>query len=530
MFDVYLMNFQKNVNSTAQPNITGLTPTSVKLKSPCSVLQPVIELSWQPSSQATLAQVNYVYIPDFSRYYFVVKTVFNGTLADIYLKVDALASWKTAITGTSQYVLRSASNWNGAIKDTQYPLKAVLPDHSGVYGTQNPNPFQPSGNNTLGSFVVGVIQKGCPFGTVSYYVMSQLVFLDFMLKLFNLPTHWGNDGSDLADGLKKAITDPMQYVVSAYWYPYSVNDFVSWGLVTATTSVTVGYDTFSLGASAYSFNTAVNLEHTDVESFTIPEHPQAASRGSYMNFEPFSRYYLSFYPFAPLVELDSTQVGGAGTIYAVYTIDFRSGRGICSICTQYNGSPITPKSPIRVFEAQVGVSLPVATIHTELQSLSEYGTNAAIAAVNEFGGFQQTEKKLVNTLSNKVMGALASLTGSEDLRNAVEDAETRMDTISLGDLSKIATNAAAMKSTCEMFGTQGTISMFYRMPVAAWGNFYYAADDNAVIFGRPLCAVASLATLSGFTQCATPRIFASGMHLEEQIEIQNKMAEGFFLA
>ena len=61
-----------------------------------------------------------------------------------------------------------------------------------------------------------------------------------MNKLFNLTTQWADGGTDLADGLKKAITDPMQYLVSCMWYPYSVNDFVDRGLVSAVTGITVG--------------------------------------------------------------------------------------------------------------------------------------------------------------------------------------------------------------------------------------------------------------------------------------------------
>lgn len=532
MFDVYLLTFSKNHRSTSQPTISSsVTPTKCKLKSPCSVLKPVLEIKISPANQASWVAATYAYIPDFSRYYFITSTVLNGNIVQLSLVVDHLASWKTAITGSSQYVLRSTSSYNGTIKDSRYPIKAVNPDRSGTYGTQIANPLQPGGQNTLGCFVVGIIQKGSPFGTVSYYAMSQLVFLDFMLKLFNLPTFW-QDGQDLADGLKKAITDPMQYVVSAIWYPYSVNDFVNRNLVTETYDVTVGYDTFTLGAKAYAFNTMLNIEFTNLITLTIPDHPQAAARGSYMNFEPFSRYYLSFYPFCNLVELDSTQVGGKGSIYCVYTIDLRTGKGICSVCTEYNGSSYanwTPRSPIRVFEAQVGVPVPVATIHTEIPGIGEYLTNLAVSAADHFGGFNQTSKTLADTASNKIMSGIAKLFGSQDLQDIVDETAATTQMATMGDLSDIASNALAMKSTCESLGSQGTMSMFSRMPVAAWGNFYYAADDNANKYGRPLCSYTSLNTLSGFVQCDQPYITGSGMTLQEQFDIERDLAEGIYL-
>ena len=535
MIDVYLYNFLKRYNSTAAPSTDGQTPVQCKLKTPCSILKPVLELSINPSNITGMATTaNYVYIPDFNRYYFVVNTVMNGRLLDLYLDVDVLGSYKTVIGNSTQYVLRSASSYNGTIKDTKYPVRAVNPDrtsNSGVYGTQVPNPFQPP-SNSFGVFVVGVVAKGGTFGTVNYYAMSQLVFIAFMLQLFNLTTQWADGGTDLADGLKKAITDPMQYVTSVMWYPYVVGDFVSRGFASATTSITVGYDTISLSASAYSFDTVLNIQFTNLVGLTIPAHPQASSRGSYMNFEPFSRYYLSFYPFCSLCELDSTQVGGKGTIYVLYTVDLRSGKGICNVCTEFNGTTYadwSPRSPLRVFEAQIGVPLPVGAIHTELQNLSQYLTNTAIATANEFGGFEQASTKITNTLSNKIMGGIAKLFGSEDLQNMVNDIDASADTIHMGDLSKIASNAASMKSTCEMIGSQGTISTYSRMPLAAWGNFYSAANDAPTLFGRPLCQSVQLSTLSGFIQCDNPKLaLSSGMTITEQADIERFMATGFF--
>ena len=325
----------------------------------------------------------------------------------------------------------------------------------------------------------------------------------------------------------------MQYVVSVLWYPYSVNDFVNRNFVSSGSyDITVGYDTITLGAVCYPFGQVLNIEFTNMLTMTLPSHPQAASRGSYLNFEPFSRYYLTFYPFCSLAELDSTKVGGMGSIYLVYTVDLRTGKGTMSVCTAVNGTTWAdwrPKAPIRVFEAQVGVPIPVATIHTELQNLSQYLTNLGVAAASEFGGFEQVQEKVVNTASNLVMRGLSKLFNSPELSEAVDQAESESDVISMGDMSKIASNAAAMKSTCEMLGSQGTMSTYSRMPVALWGDFYTVADDDLSRFGRPLCKSVTLNTLSGFIQCDSPRINASSMTLTEQTMVEQLMSIGFYL-
>ena len=531
--DVYLINFTKNHKSTAQPNLSNLTPIQAKMKSPCSILKPVLEVSGDPETMTTYAQFNYCFIAPFNTYYYIVNTVFNGTLCVFYLEEDYLATWKIPIQNSTQYVLRAASNYDGTIKDTKYPIKAVNPDHSITYGDQRSNPLQP-GANAYGVFVIGIVSKGGSLsGCVSYYAMSYLVMISFMLQLFNLPTQWGDGGADLADGLKKAITDPMQYIASVQWYPYSVNDFVNRSFASAVTSITVGYDTINLSASAYAFGQVLNIEFTNLLTLTLPSHPQASSRGSYLNFEPYSRYYFSFYPFCSLCEIDSTKVGGMGSVYCVYTVDLRSGKGTMSLCTAINGTTWAdwrPKAPIRTFEAQIGVPVPVATIHTEMQNLSQFLQSAAAAVGTEFGGFKQTGTRLVDTVSNWMATGLQKLLGNDPAAvDALDQFKTDLQPIEMGDLSNIASNAAAMKSTCEMLGTQGTMSTYSRMPVALWGDFYRIADEDLARFGRPYCKSVQLSTLSGFIQCDNPRISAASMTVVEQTQVEQLMSMGFYL-
>ena len=128
-----------------------------------------------------------------------------------------------------------------------------------------------------------------------------------------------------------------------------------------------------------------------------------------------------------------------------------------------------------------------------------------------------------------VMRGLSKLFNSPELSEAVDQAESESDVISMGDMSKIASNAAAMKSTCEMLGSQGTMSTYSRMPVALWGDFYTVADDDLSRFGRPLCKSVTLNTLSGFIQCDSPRISASSMTLTEQTMVEQLMSIGFYL-
>lgn len=531
--NVYLLNFSKNRRSVAQPNLTGLTPVTCKLKSPSSLLAPVLEFEQAPSLQGSFASLNYVYITEFNRYYYITNIIFNGRLVEVYCAVDELASWKAAINASFQYVTRSASSWNGYIKDGKYPVLAKLPDKSGTYGTQAENPLQPA-STTYGVFIVGVVSDDVSIsGGVTYYAMTYLTVSTYIKSLFTLATQWGNQGQDLADALKESITDPMQYVTSIMWLPYTVTDFINRGLVgTGVTAIKTGYWNVSITGTAYPYSTSIlNLEFTNLVSLSIPNHPQAASRGAYMNMAPFSKYFLSFYPFCGLIELEADLVGGKGGVNCLYTVDLRSGKGVLSVCTEYNGTSYVdwkPKSPIRVIETQIGVNLPLATIHSELTwNPLQYLKNLSAAASSAFGGFDQLIPKTLEKWKLQANIALSPNTDNPNVAANVSEWQKQLDSMPSG--ADILDQAAAMGSSCEMIGSQGTISLNSRMPIAAWGCFYEAANDDVTKFGRPLCSTVTLSTLSGFVQCDSPVITGSGMTAREAEDIETMLRAGIYL-
>ena len=120
--------------------------------------------------------------------------------------------------------------------------------------------------------------------------------------------------------------------------------------------------------------------------------------------------------------------------------------------------------------------------------------------------------------------------GSDPIaQESLEQFKSDLQPITSEDISSIASNSAAMKSTCEMLGSQGTMSTYSRMPVALWGDFYTVANDDNARFGRPLCQSVTLNTLSGYIQCDRPRISAGSMNLIEQVTVEQLMSAGFYL-
>lgn len=97
MATAYTYSFSKRHNSTAQP--TGGTSVDVQLKGGCDILAPVFVLNY-----SGIPTFNYMQFQ--GRYYFVtgIKSV-RQNLFEVSCEVDVLATWKAAITGSSQYVL-----------------------------------------------------------------------------------------------------------------------------------------------------------------------------------------------------------------------------------------------------------------------------------------------------------------------------------------------------------------------------------------------------------------------------------------
>lgn len=124
---------------TDDVNVLGKTipaPTSthtITLKDGCSIDNPVVSFSAQA---AALAPLNYAYINTFQRYYYITdrKSLINGVM-ELTLESDPLQSFMDAIKARSATVTRSASEYNGYLKDSGYNAVA----YEGVQYKQFPN-------------------------------------------------------------------------------------------------------------------------------------------------------------------------------------------------------------------------------------------------------------------------------------------------------------------------------------------------------------------------------------------------------
>lgn len=112
MITATFYNFPKRENSTLQVNVTG-EDIPITLKLPSSIEEPTLEIH-----NAAIKNYNYVYIPYYSRYYFITDR--ECIAQDCYVvscRVDAMASFKNEIAGQPVYMEYSSAYRSPSLVD-----------------------------------------------------------------------------------------------------------------------------------------------------------------------------------------------------------------------------------------------------------------------------------------------------------------------------------------------------------------------------------------------------------------------------
>lgn len=341
-FTVTLYSFSKKVNSTARPmsgqpyNFTGC-----ELKGNCSIVSPIIKFNIgftvNPSSW------NYAVITEFNRYYWINDWVWDAGFWYAECCCDVLASYKTEIGSSSNYVLRAQSECNGEILDTLFPL-VNQEFYSKNYGDW---PW-----DTSGCYILGVYNDE----GICYYAMTPLNFLSFTEWLFGDNIFNGIDATEASEDLLKVVADPMQYIIGAKWFPLSVDSFS--GL---TGTVKYGFwDTGITGKYVVDSIPAITNYH-----YTIPKHPQMAEDGyamcRYFNLEPFTSYQLFLQPFGT-ISIPTSGLFYSDTLVVNIRVDPISG-----VATLYCSGDAEQDYCVYL-QAQCAVNVSLAATYTDLMS------------------------------------------------------------------------------------------------------------------------------------------------------------------
>lgn len=468
----YLHTVTKKPNSTALPAGAG-TSVSFVLKGACSVQAPVLLMKNRPAA-------NYIYIPDFGRYYWIRDISYELGEWSVSCVCDVLATYKTEIGSSSQYVVRSASDQDPYLIDNLYPTRTA-PEVS----EKTINTFFTG----IGTYILGVVgQSSTSAGKakgLTYYAMDSSQMEDFAEWASAWSTAdsfgqaFGNVINQTVDTFAGQLLHIYDYIKTAFWLPVPLDDIV--GPIATRNDGPImlgGYATPS-SVKAYkivSFN--VIKDATPVVGVYIPGHPQESDPGvgPWINGAPYSSHYLDV-PFIGEIPLDADVFQPGDAVVLTADISIIDGSAEMCLHRERDGSRII----INRIQTQLGVPIPIAVVRGDV----------AGAAGSIVGG-------IASALTGNFLGAAASV------GNAISQAIPQPKTM-------------------------GGLSGYH------WGNLsahlvsthWIIVDPDVAQHGTPLCAVRQLSNLSGYTLCENAEISTSGTQAENE-EIMSYLNGGFY--
>ena len=146
-FNITFMNNQEELNKiTKRPS--SVTTLSGHLREETDIVNPVINIEYR----GTLTNVNYMWIPEFHRYYFITKieSVRTG-LWRVYGHCDVLKTYAEAILGTPCVVARNEKQYNLMLNDSYFKVYA------------NPRLQVVNFPNKFSGYSYVLVMKGCRF-------------------------------------------------------------------------------------------------------------------------------------------------------------------------------------------------------------------------------------------------------------------------------------------------------------------------------------------------------------------------------
>lgn len=471
-FTADFYNFQKKGNSTAVPTGTPSFSYPIVLTEECSIYSPRVIVRMESAPNG----INYCYIREFGRYYFVLDWMWSEGRWIARMKCDVLASYRDEIASNSFYFLRSSTAYDGNIMDTLYPAKKnpVITQ----YTLDEQWWYSGDFSYRTGYWILGIVSQR---GTTEYYAMDYDTYRTFCDKVLGT-IDWANlNTQEISDSLTKALFNPFQYVVSCMWFPdlgeksgWFVPSYVALGWWRFDTEVGK-FEPYEIPDSAY-------IEKEVQLSFS--KHPQSDDRGEYLNKMPYRYCYLYMNPFG-IIPVDSNLMNAEFTGYdATMRVDLITGMSICRI-TGHNSDRSIEKILAQV-SCQFGVPVQISDINSNV-----------MGSVKDIGS-------AVSSFKNRDFLGVISGIG-----NAINDSLPQIgDTIN----------------------TQGSVVGMSYYPTCVT-ICYEIVDEDKADNGRPYCKNGTCRELGvGYYIVENGNIALSGSTIEETNEIRNYLEGGFYYA
>ena len=552
----YFYQFEKKINSTAQPTIgVGDIGLSVELKNVTNLFTPSLTITdstfMSGGAITNPMKFTYCYIPDFSRYYFVRSWSWILGRWECSLEVDVLASFKTGIGDATAFVLRSASDYDADIVDTKYPTKSDCQSSSTTQSSIWHTNLD-SGTITDGFYVLGIVNNDSgAMGAVSYYACSCTVLRSFMAQLYASPSWMNITDASISNDLQKMLINPIQYIISCMYFPLSLS-IVGAGWTTIST-IPIGWWSITLTSPAVFYKlTSTKLQHDSSLDLTIPKHPSATGAYKWLMNSPYSIYQLEFFPFG-VFQIDAAKLYGYDTLRCEIKTDLITGCATLYVKRKKSGSNFT--GALYTVTTQLGIPISMAQMSVDLSRLgstSTWALSAGMALASDTAATSDLVNAAINVITPDIpqeTTGLLQAAGLDALTGATFDAtpyrasgvipvqtETKKDigeafSSLLKSAGKVAANIGnavlASSGVCQMTGNTGTIAQYYFDQVLTL--FYYdISDTDPTHYGYPLMQSKKISNLSGFILCANGGDLTIAATQYERQAVISLMTSGFY--
>lgn len=507
--NVYLFSFSKRENSTKQPTLSSSKKVNCYLKARSTTTQANLE--FQTIENPT--SYNYVYIPDFKTYYYIQDWAYEKNIWTASCVNDVLATYKSNIGSSELYVLRSSSSYDTDLIDNFYPIK---PSHE--LKRVDTTLTQWKQNIDEGDIVIRLWSGAKEWNKLNSIVMTSTQFSHFMEALFPRqgsntdPVSFIKPGNyiyqAIGDGINSLIWDPLQYIQSITWYPFTIRAgsmkyytmFGAWAARWYNHDSTYqqyapksdgsgSADTSNLirGVGEY-FCTHYELPNpvkTWNAQINIPTRSTATHRGKWTEQEPFAEYYL-YNKFWGVIKLDSNLIAySMGALNIELSVDLITGMATL------NGSVIDRTG---------------------------------------------AHSNLIFTRSQKV-GVDISIDGSQlkkDNQSVVSGVAGGVSSVVSGNYPGLAGDTLGLIGSFYHNGGPATVSNIAESTFAnldnvfkVYGIFYDIAEEDIALNGRPLRKKKKINTLSGYVLVQNGDVPIPGTR-DEQAKIKAYLEGGFY--
>ena len=457
----YWTGFSKRENSTKKPTSTG-TKVEILLKEDTSIDNPSIILT------GNAFNIDYCYIPDFGKYYFVGSPVILANNMTQYdLIEDCLGTHKTEIGNTIAQIAFSSSNYDIWKVDTRIAAKTTK---TITHDSGTPGAF-----DSTGCYIVSIVNVDSRSSAVCYYAMDQSNLRDLIDKICT--------DQNLQDSIKTYCTDAFDALLSCIWIPFSLAEIPG------------SNETVLIGSDILTGITGTRISNPPVKATSVTVNIPWTYNDFRRN-APYSSL-CAWIPGYGYIDLNANDLVSDTSLKFDFKVDCMTGDCSCRIIDAVDNSII-----YQTVSYNIGISIP----------LSRY--------TMDVGGIINATTGLIGSATDTVIAG--------GLLNPAGFVSGIISTIGSGVSLAVAANKREI-STKGGMGGRATISQGIDVEVLCFSVDTEDPDDASYIaaWGRPVGITHAINNHSGYVKCDGASVPLAGDQFERET-VNAFVNAGFF--